>query len=350
MPMPLIIPSVSSGGGGSSPGPGVGSGAGTTFINYVRDLAEELWFRGEVTVSTLATNAEASRTILVNELRDDEYEEDELGGWWVYVKDGAQAGQQRRVMQRSHHGSESALMLSRPFAAPLAAGVSLLVTWPLPVVTTMTQKGLKALVNEALNRIRIEGRIPLTGTGYDTYSLATYKFLRDIGQTTGLYDRLSNISASNANQPSGYGYRFAVNGSSVSLVTDNIYSSGTAFDLGVIVEADRLIYDGAAWGYASTPGLVNDTDEAAAPQAWVRSFSMVKALQHLTRVIENHPRLSKERKGDLFSIIEDRRPTYAAAAAEIALTQFPEPVSVTQDGFVSPAYCYGMDHSERVPY
>lgn len=311
MPIPLVAPAL--------------TGSGATLQEYVYALARELGFAARCTVSSTLATGEAARTIVVNELRDDEWDEAARGDFWVYVLTGDQAGAQRRVISRGYHGNQGALTLSRPFAAPLEADDLILLTWPLPVKEYIGGKGIITLVNDALNRIRVEGRIFLEGDGTTSTDLSDYSFLRDVLQTTGTYDRTDGTLSTDAATPAASGYSFTVNGPAVSLVNDVAYTSGTEFELGVIVNADRLINDGSGWGYVDAPGLVNDTDQAAAPLEWVRTFGMVKALEWWEIQIEQDEGLSDARRAILMNQIARRKPKYSVTAARIQRDEFPVP-------------------------
>ncbi len=312
------------------------TGTGPTFRELYLDLADELGFISETTVSTQATNVESARTVFTLDALDDFDPEGDgaWSSWWLYVVDGAYAGAQRRVLSRGHLGNEGALLLDRPLPSTLTANTMIILTSPLPITKRMGIDGLKQMVNKGLNRCRIGGRIPFDGTGLDSYSLNGYDWLRSASQTTGLYDRLPNIATSNAAQRSGVRYEITTDGADITLVTSPAYASGTAFELGVIVRGDRLIFDGAAWGYAATPGLVDDDDMAAVPMEWVRAFSMVKALQHLDRVLQADRHLDKETKMERRQIVAERKPIYVRAANRISLTGFPEGYSQSKGSLV----------------
>lgn len=311
------------------------SGTGPTFRDYYLDLADELGFLHVTTVTATATNNEAARTVLLGEMGDDEWPEEVFGSYWVYVLDGAQMGQQRRIMARGYLGDEQAMLLNRGFAAPLVSGTSVAVTWPLPIARSLAVDGCKTFVNDGLNRIRVGARLALEGSGSTTTSLVAYPWLRDIAQTTGLYDRTDGTSSTDAAIQTWGRYDIEADGAGVNLVTDWPYADGTPFQLGVIAPADRLIYDGSAWGYATTPGLVNDTDQAVPPLEWVRNFGMVKALQFLELRFEQDMSLSDAKRERLLAQVFRRKPRYIAAAGRIALTRFPQAYAPLTQGMVS---------------
>lgn len=310
------------------------SGTGTTLRRYSDVLAEELGYKDSVQVTTTATIGEAARTVIAAEFRDDEYDEDALGGWWVYVVDGPLAGTQRRILNRGFHGSEAAFWVSRPFPTPITAGTTIRITSPLPVKRYMGIKGLDQLVNEALDRILVEARIPLVGTGSNAVTLNAYSFLTSVDQTAGVYDRLQAVYATDATDLSPYAYRIERNGADTTIVTGYSYASGTDFQLAVRVQADRLIYDGSAWAYATTPGLVNDTDQAAAPEEWVRTFGMVKALQWLRTKALTDRKMAQDERDAMLALVQTRMPTYVRTANDLTVNAFPRPFSMPRQSML----------------
>lgn len=312
------------------------TGTGPTFRELYLMLADELGFIQQTTVSATATNAEAARTVLTYDAIDDMDPEGDgaWAMWWLYVVDGTWAGGQRRVLSRGHLGNEGALILDRPFPTPLLVDTQIILTSPLPIAKRMGIDGCKESVNKGLNRCLTEGRFAFTSTGVDNYSLNGYAWLRSTSQFTGLWDRQGGIDVSNAPRRSSTRYGLDVDGADLTLTTMPTYPSGTDFQLGVIARGDRLINDGSAWGFAATPGLVDDDDMAAVPAEWVRAFGMVKAVQHLDRVLQADRHLDKETKAERRQIVADRKPIYVRAANAISRS-FPQGYSQGRESLVS---------------
>lgn len=325
MPAPLIVPVVIVSGTTST---------GATLARLRDVLSEELGFRHVVQVSEGASGGEAARTLIMDAVRDDELNEDAMGGWWAYAYDGAQAGTQRRILKRGHYGSEGAVMTSRAFSAALGVGTTVILTSPLPIKRHLGVKGVDDLVNEALDRIDIEARLQFTGNGTNQQSLLAYPTIRSIEQTTGLYDRLPSINTTDADETYGQGYRIALDGASATLVTATTYDTGTAYELGLIVKAAELIESGGVWALGAY-GLTSDSDRAAVSETWVRCFGMVKALQHLERVISLDHELDPEMKKTYLGLINSRKPVYVRAANAIRQRSFPIPYIAPRPGLVS---------------
>jgi hypothetical protein len=311
-------------------------GSGYTLQRYYRRLADELGFYLPTVTTAQASVGEASRIALSTELRDDEDGYTPVGGRWLYVTSGAAATQQRRIVSRpagmsgspsaGYQGSVGAVMVSRPFEAPLAANTPVDITAPLPVRRYLGTKGLVECVNEALTRLPVEARVTITGNGAYGYDLADYPFLVHQRQTLGIED----LNASDPTAPgvaSPYGYEIRLNGAERTLVTRNLYGVGSSFVLRVVVSADRLIHDGVDWTYrdnADARGLQGDTWMAACPESWVLAVAMVKALQVVTRLVVMDRTMSPEEKQQLLTLdILPRRASWARAAAKIKTHDLP---------------------------
>lgn len=296
---------------------------GISLQAYRRDLAATLGLFEVDTVTTLATGGEAARLVLVDALRDDERDDDHYssyGDTYAYVTTGAQAGEQRRILDRGYEGPLGGLRVSRPFAAPLAASDQVEFSAPLPAKTIQGIKGLNAIVNEALERCRVGARLSIVGNGTLGYSLNAYPWLRE-DAIDGIFDRRGWMSAQPLRRESA-GFEVAVNGADLTLLTDATYSSAETFELSVLIEGGRWVKTAGTWAYTTT-GLVNDTDEASVPLHWARAFGMVKALQHLKRMTLRDHTLDKEAKGGRLATLEDEIHHWALAAVGIERSEFP---------------------------
>lgn len=306
---------------------GSGTPTGPTLRELRNRLADELGFYHATTVTTEASSSEASRVVIADEVRDDETGFDFLGQW-VYARDGAQAGVQRRIISQpgvGYQGARSVLLLSRPFAASLDAGTAIEITAPLPSKRHAAIKGLNDLINEGLARIWVEVRIALTGNGTYEYDLSAYPWLTRASQTRGIYDdRWTATGIPELLSP--YTYDIATNGINRTLQTQVAYTTADTFHLAAIVRADRLVFDGSSWSYVTTPGLLNDTYQAAVPEEWAVAFAMVKSLQYLTRLTMQSRQLDKDEKAATLADIMDRRRIWAAAAASIKRNEMPKPL------------------------
>jgi hypothetical protein len=330
---------------------GTGDGSGfPTLADYRHALADQLGLFGAYRVSAVATGGEPARHVLAEELRDDEEARSYFAGGFVYVKTGDQAGQQRRILQEGYEGPQGALRLSRPFSAPLQAGVAIEVTHPLPVRRHLTTKGINDIIGEALERLAVKARIPLTGNDTRMYSLAAYPWLTRQEQTDGIYEYGYSGSPSTIYPPtrSSHPYEIRTDGGTITLETARTYTTTETFYLSVFVPANRLVFDGVAWNY-TTAGFAADTDQAAAPLQWVVVFGMVKGLQYLTRLVTADKMLSRDEKTERLSEITDRRRTWGAAAKRLVSNSLPQPTPEAARGMTGGLTQVGPGYSES-PY
>lgn len=315
MAAPIIVPSATI------------SGSGPTLLRLWQRLADELGFWLPTTVSEEATSGEATRVVLADETRDDEAGYD-IGGQWLYVRTGAQATTQRRMLRQDgvgYQGSQGAVILSRPLDEPLAPATVIDVTNPLPVRRHLGTKGLVDLVNEGLGLIWTKARLTFTGNGTDSYDLAAYPWLENANQILGVYDTSWN-PPTRSPVLSPYSYRVVSNGVTRSFVSDRpqVYSAAETFYLDVAVRADRLVYDGSSWAYATTPGLQADNWQAACPEAWAVAFAKVKAFEYLSRYINMSQQLPDQQRQAYLADIQRRRNTASITALRIKQNLFPK--------------------------
>lgn len=324
-------------------GPSVAAAAVTGFslTQYRRRLAEELGMLAVLTVSSTASTSvtpDAARQLLVTALAADQVPENNFDGYYVYVNDGTQAGETRRVLEGSFDGPIGSLLLDRPFSAPLASGSEVELTSPLGGGRYLAIKGLNECVNEALARIWTVGRLSVTGNGTYEYSLSAYPWITDSDQIRAVDDGLyfgSNRPVDRSPLP----YRVVQNGASRTLVTTYKYSSADTFYVEVFVRGDRLVSDGSTWAYQTTPGLQTDAYQAAVPEDVCVAFAMVRALQAYRRVLLADARMDKQTRREMLVENERRTLSYARLAARIKREQFPKPIPEPQRGVaIAPAW------------
>jgi len=315
----------------------VAAGAGPTLLTLRQKLADALGFYHATTV-TEATGGDPSRIVLSDELRDDERGYPFSGQGWVYVRTGAQAGTQRRVISQpdvGYQGSMGVLVASRPFAAPLETGDIIEVTDPLPVKRHLALKGLNTCIDEALERCWVEAQISLTGNGTDAHDLSIYPYI-ELGapQVMGTSDTrwaASNLSAMRSPGRT----RIVTNGVTRTLVTDAIYGTSETFTLDVVVRGDRLVFDGTNWFYPTTPGLAGDDWQTAVPERWVITLGMVKALQQLDKMVRMRNGVNPDDRRMAIADIAERRAVWAAAARDIVHYEMPKALPQRAEPFMA---------------
>jgi hypothetical protein len=307
-----------------------GAGNATAFPTLAElyvDLAKNLGTYLSYGVSTTATAGEPGRWVLLDETADDEDIRGSYGGAWAYVKTGPQTGAQRRIRTEGFEGPYGALALARVLPANLAANTLVEVTDPLPVRTSGRVRGLIDFCNEGLNRIWTEVYLPFTGDGTRSHPLNGYPWITNETIVNGLWDWRGSADQTAPASPAWMVPTIRVNGATITLETPTAYSTGVPFQLRVYVRADRLTYDGSAWGYAQN-GLVNGSDQAAIALETVRPVAALKALQYLTRYVAELRRRGQINLQDSqvwITELLDQRKMWAQAAAAVVERSLPRP-------------------------
>lgn len=325
MPVPIVVPASS-------------TGTGPTLAVIRNRLADELGFRISTTVTDTGDNSDNARVVIADELRDDEQGYDNIPPW-IYASSGAQAGTQRRILSQpgvGYQGPYGAVVTSRPFAAALAAGVTIEVTGPLPIKRHLGILGLNECINQALALIWVKARVSLAGEGDYQYDLADYPWLQipDL-QAREIADTQWQTTLPPTRSP--YTPVVTVNNVSRTLETEIGYASGETFYLDAVVRADYLVFDGSSWGYSITsPGLLGDAYQTAAPEQWVHTFAMMKCLQQVRKMLQARPNPDPKLHAYNVAEVQERINTWARASYKIIREQFPKPAQERTAGLVSP--------------
>lgn len=307
-------------------GPTATVGTGTSLGTLVDELADQLGLFLPTTVSSLVAAGDTTRYVLADDFED---ADNTPGGWgpsYLYVVDGVSAGFQSRIQDAGDLGHLGGVRLARALPAALEVNTSLKITSPLPVRRYRNVKGLDQCIDEALGRVWVEARLPLTGNGTRTYDLASYAYLADELQALGIYDQRT-CRSSGVLELSLAGYRFVRDGAAFSLVTDLTYSASEAFELALLVRADRLVYDGSAWSYVAYDqrGLRDHADyQTAADPKWVLAAAMVKALEAWRKLAVLAGReQDRPAAAAIVADIDDRRRHWVGVEAAIRRTVLP---------------------------
>jgi hypothetical protein len=320
--MPLIVPSA----------PGVVIG-GITLEDYLLDLARSLGTHLRTTASQRRPSGETGRWLVVDETLDADDLRDRFSGGYATMKNGLLGGTARRIRETGYEGPSGALAMTRVFSRTVGGsvvpttpepGAVVDLTEPLPLRAVSTVAGLDRFVNQALERIRIPVRLPLSGNGTTRYALSDYREITSLSQTDGLYDRRpGTASDETAASRSARGYDLTVDGAAVTLETAIAYGEDEPFELACLLEASHVVDDGTGWGYVGN-GLVQDNDQAAVPLRWVTTGAMVLALEYLLRENERDRTADEPTKGhrraELSHRLESR---WAPAWQRIVQTRLP---------------------------
>jgi hypothetical protein len=273
MPAPLVIPSSD-------------TASGIALTRYREELGPLLGLFAATTVTSAAASLEATRTVLSSALASDAAKPDHWDGHFVYVRDGAQAGSQRRVIDGSFQGPQGALLVDYPFDAALAIGTTFEVS-VLPAGDWQGIKGLNDAINRALDTLPVVSRVAITSDGLARVSLANYAW--PIKGVRGVYDDISATDDTLIPTSQRWSFENDAEGPYVQLTT--AYSSGTVFYLELLRSARTRIRQNGAWGDSST-GLENEDDEALYDARTVALAALPIATARLARMA---PRGSKQR-------------------------------------------------------
>lgn len=329
MPEPIVLPAA--GGSPSPPSP-------VTGVRYRNLLADELGLYSSTTVTTTATTADADRQVILSDFGFDGVSQDYLDRSYLYVKDGDQAGLQRRVLSGTFDGPIQSMLIDKPYSAPLQSGTAVEITWPLPVKRHMNVRGLFELVNEALRMCWVPVRITTTGNNTYSYDLSAYPWIEQPDQIYGIYDTVLTTPQL-PYQLSSYDYSIREFGAARSLLVHRLYTTAETFEIYAVVRGDRYLSDGTTWTFRTTPGLLNDTEQAAVPEAWVLAFGMVKALQQWAKLVHADRRMSREERQETLADLAQRRDMWARAAYQIKTYEFPQ---------APPRPAHGLAGTDRV--
>jgi hypothetical protein len=313
---PIIVP----------PGSGSAADAGTmpTLSDFYVALAKQLGVYAYGGVSATVPSGEPGRWVILDEMRDDEEDRAAFAGGWISVKSGTQAGTQRRIRKEGYEGPFGALALARVLPSNLDPATVVEVTNPLPVRSVGMMPGLVDFVNQGLERVWVEVRLPLVGNATRRTSLQGYPWLTERRQTDGIYDRRYR-SGSDPTAESSAEYDVTVDGPTVTLETATAYNTGEPFQLAAFVQASRLTYDGSAWGYARD-GLVNDTDRAAISVGLLRPIAMALALDYLiTYTAADRALADAERTHRIAEYTRRLQTRWGPAAQEVITKRLPRP-------------------------
>lgn len=283
MPVPIIV----SDAGGATIGDSLATIRGR--------LAETLGHHGVGTVTTLAAGLEADKRLISTAYQSDQLPPESLDGLFVHIRDGAEARSSRRIVNGSFDGPLGALVVDRPYAAPLAEATVFEVS-VLPGEKYQGIEGLRPIINLALEELPVIDLVSITitstgGVADTQYSLASYAWpIKAVGRV--FYPRTSTTSERRREIPRGQ-WELVLNAHEPILSFTSLPASvGQAVEVELHRPADTWIKTGGTWG-SSTTGLVLDADQCLYDAATVVRQARPIALQRLALV---HERGSKARE------------------------------------------------------
>jgi hypothetical protein len=154
-----------------------------TLADIARDMldSKQLNEWEEVTTSELATGADASRTIIVADLidEDDDADTTTFGGWYAWVP--ATYEQKRVQTNTNFNPTTGAIITNGEFDAPLPAGTTVWLIRRLGMLKQRGRDGLRDAVNAACKDLAIRFEITLDSDTFDadsgSYDVSAYTWL-----------------------------------------------------------------------------------------------------------------------------------------------------------------------------
>lgn len=321
MPGPFSVPAL------SAP-----AGVGPTRTQYRRAVGRAVgrlrWFT--VTEAPDAANPDAAREVIVEAMGSDGQDAGRLDRSFLYAVDGADKGETRAVWAQSYDGARGSILVDRPYSTAPAVGTEVELSSPLGGGEWLDTKGLNDFVQEALDRIVVEVRLPMTGTGSRSVAVGlTYPWLASADAVLGVADS-RNLTSGSPTQDSIYPAEVRRDGVAATLVTGETYRAGEAFEVVAAVPANRLVFDGSSWAYVTPTAaapytLAQEHYQGAAPLEWVTAFGAAKALEWLIAETEADELLDDKVRSRRLDAYARRYDKYVTAAASIKLQHFPRP-------------------------
>ena len=252
-----------------------------TLREYRRALAKEAGAYGLLT--TTALGASADKVVcggLISERPASAYDRR-----WLYIVDGASAGQQSQVSESGFQKTSGTLTVDTDFTAAIASGVAVEMYPRVPAFRVDEWPGWRELVNEALERLWTPDLIPMTAIANErkyTLDTATMPWLADKGRIVDLVDPAPD--AFSRPVKSYRGWDTDIDGETAYLTLSGPYASGETFYLRVRRPALSLIRTASSWGTNDSDGLNSDTDEATSEVRHVVIVGMWRYYHALARM------------------------------------------------------------------
>lgn len=267
--------------------------AGISLERYRRATAQEVGEFGVLTATEtadIAITPDARRLVTASTLQSDGLTADRYDGFWLYVCDGDQAGEVRRVLEGEFDAGDGSWLVDRPFSAPLEDGTTIELMNSLPAVRYGTVDGFREAINLAIEQLPLPDKVSVTIVdGQERYGLTGYPWpIKGVGD---VYEPRAD-----ADDPYDRTMQGAVlerDGEAVTLALTGGFSTGTAptFDIALIRPANTWIRSSGTWA-DSLVGLQDDADEAVYD---VRTVVLKAVPIVLARMANLRPRGSAER-------------------------------------------------------
>ncbi|HEY5420139.1 MAG TPA: hypothetical protein VIL10_05345 [Marmoricola sp.] len=267
-----------------------------TLLVAARALADQIggWGMFKVTRAPEAADPDARRTLISDELVDEDRDPTAFNDYVAYAAGGALGGEQVAVRREGYDGASGILYTSGLFSLVPRVGQEIEYHARLARRRHLGEPGLREVLNEALDRLWFEERLPVvTGTGVRVACPTWISSDRQLGPVLATSD------------PSAAAYG---TGQMASLVHDG---SGRWIELSSPVSgASALVVRrphgswiraGGTWADSSA-GLVDDDDETMAdlePLLVVATWRAYRALNRRSPDFEQGPWKDEERRAEV---------------------------------------------------
>lgn len=246
-----------------------------------------LYLTGSIT--TVAANFEAERYLISSDVRSDAAPADLFDNLWVYIRDGDQVGAVRKLIPGAYDAPLGALVVDRPFLAPLAGGDTFEVSM-LPVTGYLGVGGMNDAINQGLALLPLIDKMTLTSDGTQRVSLADYQWpIKRIRRI--LVPSTTDDDAPLWEWRGRASLEFDAETPYLQFYGSAPVNDGEDFVLEVERPANTRIGSLDVWSDTAT-GLVNDFDEAMYGVEPIARNALPIALEMLA---QTHPRGSQER-------------------------------------------------------
>lgn len=248
-----------------------------SLAGYRRRLTQAEYFQSLTLLTTTSAGNAGGTTLVSTELAGG-LDTNRYHNAWVYVYDGAQAGQLRRVGNNALNTTSGELTVSVAFGGQIAQGVGVEIHRLLPPIRHDGYIGVRECINNALQECWVPRRLPITGVANQLeYALSAYADVLDIEAIHEFYG-----PADSATHPWPYpGWHPVQNGEVLNLQVLPTLSTGDASLLGVTVPGDTYVRRSGVWQQVSTEGLVNDADEALFDPGFLTLIALAHAYSAL---------------------------------------------------------------------
>lgn len=252
-----------------------------TLQDAARALADAIGGFGLFCVTEAASpsDPDARRTLISDDLLDEDRDPTAFNDFSVYAAGGTLGGQQKAVRRDGYDGTNGRLYTAGQFSAPAAVGQEIEYHARLPRVRHFGEPGLREVTNEALHRLWFTDELLLTatsGTGYPAPAWLTAN-RQIVGIKTG---GDPGVGVNPAWAPSTPTLLHDSGGTRIQLPC--ALAPGTLFRIVARRPHATWIKSGGRWA-DSTAGLVDDDDETMADPEALLVISVWRAYRALAR-------------------------------------------------------------------